>query len=85
MLKSTTITTVQDGQPRQWVLAVGRSYRVSANARIKHHRGRICTVTDFNALLPTRVQVIFEQGQRSALRVEDLAEEVVLVERQLAG
>lgn len=76
MVKSATVTAVQAGVPRELVIAVGKSFRVTPDARLKHYRGRLCTITDFNALLPSRVQIIFENGQRGAVKVSDLAEEI---------
>ena len=76
MIKSTTITSMKNGEFHQWILAVGKHFRIADNARLKHYRGRVCTITDFNCLLPTRVQIVFENGQRGAMRVVDLGDEI---------
>jgi hypothetical protein len=77
MIKSTTVMTVRNGALEQRIIAVGKVFRVADDARLKHYRGRIVTITDFNALLPTRVRIMFENGQRGAMRVDDLGEEIV--------
>lgn len=84
MVKSTTITTIKDGKPEQRVMAVGKRYLIAHDARLKHYRGRICTITDFNSLLPSRVRIVFDNGQRGATRVEDLGVEI-LEQELLAG
>lgn len=76
MTKSTTISTMQDGEIRQLILAIGKRFRIAETARLKHYRGRECTVTNFNCLLPTRVQIVFDNGQRGAMRVQDLGEPI---------
>lgn len=66
------------------MIAVGKRYLISHDARLKHYRGRSCTITDFNSLLPNRVRIVFDNGQRGATWVEDLGAEIV-VQELLAG